>query len=103
MVAAIRAETPLRPWKCGRWLSEPPADDDRVRGDGRHTPSRRRESWPFWPFPQELPLGRTDPTIPTTSEGQRVDRQESPGAGGSPIVITNTLTWKLTLEPDAGQ
>ncbi|HXJ33812.1 MAG TPA: hypothetical protein VMS22_07190 [Candidatus Eisenbacteria bacterium] len=61
------------------------------------------ESWDYYRFPHELPLGRTDPTIPTTSEGQKVDRQESPGPGGSPIVITNTLTWKLTLEPDAGQ
>jgi len=61
------------------------------------------ESWPYWPFPQEIPLNRTDPTIPTTSEGQVVDRQESPGPGGSADVTTNTLTWKLTLEPDAGQ
>jgi hypothetical protein len=60
------------------------------------------ESWPYWPFPQEIPLNRTDPTIPTTSEGQVVDRQESPWFGGVDVT-TNTLTWKLTLEPDAGQ
>jgi|GEM_PF-6781654 len=61
--------------------------------------------WESWtvspPFPQELPLGRTDPTIPTSSEGQIVDRQEETGIGGGLIVITNTWTWKLTLEPDA--
>ena len=50
-----------------------------------------------------LPLERTDPTIPWTSEGQHVDRQESTGIGGGLIVITNTWTWKLTLEPDGGQ
>ena len=50
-----------------------------------------------------LPLERADPTIPWTSEGQHVDRQESTGIGGGLIVITTTWTWKLTLEPDAGQ
>ncbi len=29
-----------------------------------------------WPFPGELPLGRTDPAIPTTSAGQKIERQE---------------------------
>jgi hypothetical protein len=62
------------------------------------------ESWTLWPqFPQELPLGRTDPTIPTTSEGQMIDRQEETGIGGGLIVITGTWTWKPTLEPDAAQ
>ena len=60
------------------------------------------ESWDYWRFPDVIPLGRTDPTIPTTSEGQKVDREESPTVGGQ-IVITNTWTWKLTLEPDAAQ
>jgi hypothetical protein len=32
-----------------------------------------------------------------------VDRQEETGIGGGLIVITNAWTWKLTLEPDAGQ
>jgi hypothetical protein len=61
------------------------------------------ESWDYARVPTWIPLNRTDPTIPTTSEGQVVDRQESLSACGGPIVITNTLTWKLTLEPDAGQ
>jgi hypothetical protein len=61
------------------------------------------EFWDFSRFPHELPLGRTDPTIPTTSEGQKVDRQEETGIGGGLIVITNTWTWKLTLEPDVAQ
>jgi hypothetical protein len=61
------------------------------------------EFWDFWRFPPALPLGRTDPTIPTTSEGQTVDREESTGIGGSLIVVTNTWSWKLTLEPDAAQ
>ncbi len=64
------------------------------------------ENWTPWPFMgtgHGLPLERTDPTIPWTSEGQHVDRQESTGIGGGLIVITTTWTWKLTLEPDAGQ
>jgi hypothetical protein len=61
------------------------------------------ESWRYDMVPDEIPLDRTDPTIPTTSAGQVVDRQESRAADGGLTVITNTLTWKLTLEPDAGQ
>jgi hypothetical protein len=61
------------------------------------------EDWTPWPFPQGLPLGRTDPTIPTTSEGEKVDRQERTGIGGGLEVITTTWTWKLTIEPDAAQ
>lgn len=61
--------------------------------------------WESWtappPFPQQIPLGRTDPTIPVTSEGQIVDQQEDTGIGGGVIVTTNAWTWKLTLEPDA--
>jgi hypothetical protein len=61
------------------------------------------ESWTPWPFPQGLPLGRTDPTIPTSSEGEHVDRQESTGLGGGLIVSTTTWRWQLTLEPEAAQ
>jgi hypothetical protein len=61
------------------------------------------EDWNLWPFPQGLPLGRTDPTIPTSSEGEHVDRQESTGIGGGLIVITTTWRWQLTLDPDAAQ
>jgi hypothetical protein len=62
------------------------------------------ENWWQWPsFPDVLPLGRTDPTIPTTSQGEHVDRQEQTGIGGGLIVITTTWTWKLTIEPDAAQ
>jgi hypothetical protein len=63
------------------------------------------EYWTPAPLSTGLPLERTDPTIPWTSEGQHVDRRELTGGGGAgdPIVITTTWTWKLTLEPDAGQ
>jgi hypothetical protein len=50
-----------------------------------------------------IPLERTDPTIPWTSEGQHVARRELTGIGGGLIVITDTWTWKLTLEPDNGE
>jgi hypothetical protein len=60
------------------------------------------ESFGRWPFYDGLPLGRTDPTIPTTSEGQKADRQERQLPGGVEV-ITETWTWKLTLEPDAAQ
>jgi hypothetical protein len=60
------------------------------------------EDWTPWPFPQGLPLGRTDPTIPTTSAGEKVDRQERPVTGGLGVTTT-TWTWKLTIEPDAAQ
>jgi len=60
------------------------------------------ESWTPWPFPQGLPLGRTDPTIPTTSEGEWVDRQERAVVGGLEV-ITTRWTWRLTLEPEAAQ
>ena len=49
-----------------------------------------------------IPLERTDPTIPWTSDGAarrpgaiRPDRRD-----GTPIVITRHVDWKLTLEPD---
>jgi hypothetical protein len=83
--------------------------------EGHHDPCTGDEEtfaasldvWETWtlapPFPQELPLGRTDPTIPVTSEGQILDQQEETGIGGGLIVITNAWTWKLTLEPDATQ
>jgi len=64
------------------------------------------EDWTPWPFHGTnpgLPFERTDPTIPWTSEGQHVDRREETGIGGGLIVITTTWTWKLTIEPDAGQ
>jgi hypothetical protein len=64
------------------------------------------EDWTTWPLTgtgQGLPLNRTDPTIPTTTAGQKVDRQESTGIGGGLIVITSTWTWTLTIEPDAAQ
>ena len=64
------------------------------------------EDWTPWPFRGTnpgLPFERTDPTIPWTSEGQHVDRREETGIGGGLIVITTTWTWKLTIEPDAGQ
>jgi hypothetical protein len=50
-----------------------------------------------------LPLERTDPTIPWTTTGQHVTRNESPQADGSTIVTTDTWSWNLTLEPDAAQ
>ncbi len=59
------------------------------------------ENWTLWPF-YELPLDRTDPTIPTTSKGQKVDRQERAVLGGTEV-ITTTWTWDLTLEPDAAE
>ena len=59
--------------------------------------------WAFLPNGHGFPLERTDPTIPWTSEGQAVDRDESPGLCDGLIVITRTWTWKLTLEPDTGQ
>jgi hypothetical protein len=61
--------------------------------------------WTFLPNGQGFPLNRTDPTIPCTSEGQYVDRQETTGLGGAadPIIVTTTWTWKLTLEPEAAQ
>jgi hypothetical protein len=59
------------------------------------------ENWAPWPFSGgTLPLERTDPTIPWTSAGQHVTRSEATGDEGTPIVITDTWTWKLTLEPD---
>ena len=64
------------------------------------------ENWTHWPFMGTgLPLERTDPTIPWTSAGQHVARQEGTGFGGAgdPIVTTTTWTWNLTLEPDGGQ
>jgi hypothetical protein len=63
------------------------------------------ESLAGWPFSSGagLPLERTDPTIPWTSAGQHVTRSEVPQADGSQVVITDTWSWKLTLEPDAGQ
>ncbi len=60
------------------------------------------ETWPFGGS-TGLPLERTDPTIPWTTTGQHVTRSEYPGADGSQIVITDTWTWKLTLEPDAAK
>ena len=51
-----------------------------------------------------LPLERTDPTIPWTSDGTARHPERGPGsADGTQIVITDTWSWKLTLEPDAGQ
>jgi len=66
------------------------------------------EDWNYWPFigtGQGIPLDRTDPTIPWTSNGEHVDQQHSTGFGGDgdPIVITRTWHWQLTLEPDTGQ
>jgi len=64
------------------------------------------EDWTLWPFRSTgLPFDRADPTIPWTSAGQHVDRQESTGLGGAgdPIVTTTTWTWNLTLEPDGGE
>jgi hypothetical protein len=64
------------------------------------------EDWTPWPFTgtgSGPPLNRTDPTIPTTAQGQKVDRQQSTGIGGGTIVITTTWTWQMTVEPDAAQ
>lgn len=66
------------------------------------------EDWNYWPFigtGQGIPLDRTDPTIPWTSNGQHVDERHFTGYGGAgdPIVVTHTWTWQLTLEPDPGQ
>jgi hypothetical protein len=62
------------------------------------------EDWTGWPFGSTgLPFERADPTTPWTSEGQHVDRQESGRSYGDPSVFTTTWTWKLTIEPDAGQ
>lgn len=57
------------------------------------------EGWTS-PFAGGLPLGRTDPTIPTTAAGQKVDRQERAVTGGTEVVTT-TWTWNVTMEPDA--
>ena len=59
--------------------------------------------WAFLPNGHGFPLERTDPTIPWTSKGQAVKRDESRGLCDGTIVITHTWTWELTLEPDAGQ
>ena len=57
-----------------------------------------------WPYSgQWIPLERTDPTIPWTSAGQHVTRNEIPEVDGTKIVMTDTWSWKLTLEPDGGQ
>ena len=62
------------------------------------------ENFMTWPFSgQRLPLERTDPTIPWTSAGQHVTRNEIPEADGTKIIMTDTWSWNLTLEPDAGQ
>src|SRR4029453_10766669 len=64
------------------------------------TPVIVAENWAPWSFSGgTLPLERTDPTIPWTSAGQHVTRSEATGDEGTPIVITDTWTWKLTLEP----
>jgi hypothetical protein len=59
--------------------------------------------WPWGVGVSGLPLERTDPTIPWTTTGQHVTRNEVPQPDGSKIVTTDTWSWKLTLEPDAGQ
>jgi len=64
------------------------------------------ESFAVWPWGvgvPGLPLERTDPTIPWTTTGQHVTRNEIPQADGSTMVTTDTLSWQLTLEPDGGQ
>ena len=66
------------------------------------------EDWNYWPFSGTgpgIPLDRTDPTIPWTSDGaaRRPAASRPVGVGGGLIVITTTWTWKLTLEPDTGQ
>jgi hypothetical protein len=50
-----------------------------------------------------LPLERTDSTIPWTSTGQHVTRNEYVDAEGTKSTTTDTWTWTLTLEPDGGQ
>jgi hypothetical protein len=59
--------------------------------------------WPFGVGGPGLPLERTDPTIPWTSAGQHVTRSEFTDPDGVKSTLTDTFTWKLTLEPDAGQ
>ena len=59
--------------------------------------------WPWGVGVPGYPLERTDPTIPWTTTGQHVTRNEIPQADGSTMVTTDTWSWKLTLEPDAGQ
>jgi hypothetical protein len=63
------------------------------------------ENFGGWPFSSGagLPLERTDPTTPWTTTGQHVTRSVVPQPDGSQIVTTDTWSWKLTLEPDAGQ
>jgi hypothetical protein len=60
------------------------------------------EDWTTWPFSDGLPLGRTDRTIPTTSSGEKVDRQERAVIGGVEVITTRWI-WQLTIEPDAAQ
>ena len=59
--------------------------------------------WAFLPNGHGFPLERTDPTIPWTSKGQAVKRDELHGLCDGQIVITQTWTWELTLEPDNGE
>jgi hypothetical protein len=59
--------------------------------------------WPWGLGVPGHPLDRTDPTTPWTTTGQHVTRNEFTDADGIQSAITDTWTWKLTLEPDAGQ
>jgi len=79
----------------GTRVSSCPADERTVS-----TPVIVAENWAWPSGVGTLPLERTDPTIPWTSAGQHVTRFEATDEG-IPNVITDTWTWKLTLEPDA--
>jgi hypothetical protein len=59
--------------------------------------------WPWGLGVPGHPLDRTDPTTPWTTTGQHVTRNEFTDPDGIQSSITDTWSWKLTLEPDAGQ
>jgi hypothetical protein len=59
--------------------------------------------WPWGVGVPGQPLERTDPTVPWTTTGQHVTRNETTEADGSKNVLTDTWSWTLTLEPDGGQ